>query len=306
MTTPAAPVRMILDTDTYNEVDDQFALAWAALDTERFTLEAVTAAPFSNERADTPRRGMELSFDEIGRVLELAGRTDIPAHRGATDYLPDASTPVASDAVDQIIERSKTGHVWVVAIGAITNVASALLTDPTLRERISVAWLGGHSRLYTGHAEFNLRQDVAAAKVVYDSGVPLAWFPCAGSASHLLTTELELRTEVGGVNPLCDFLIDRFVEHATDWTQRHGTPSPWHSKIIWDLAPLAWLGGLGQIATVELPRPTWHATDPPTHTVDPDAPPCLECLHINRDVVFRAVFDVLTRAGGGGEESRRK
>lgn len=47
LTPPAGPVRLILDTDTANEIDDQFALAWALLSPERIKLEGVTAEPFS-------------------------------------------------------------------------------------------------------------------------------------------------------------------------------------------------------------------------------------------------------------------
>lgn len=279
---------MILDTDTFNEVDDQFALSWAALDTDRFTLEAVTAAPFSNELADTPGRGMELSYEEIGRVLELCKRTDIPAYRGSTQYLADMQTPVKSDAVDQIIERSKSGHLWVVAIGAITNVASALLADPTLKDRLSVAWLGAHSSIHETHWEFNHQQDIKASKVVFESGVELAWFPCGGASSHLLTTTMELKSEVGGNNPLCDFLIDRFHDHVGD--------ANWQSKVLWDLAPLVWLGGVENGGTYRsTDRPIWNDVKPPMMRDDARGTPCLEALTFNRDAVFRAVFDVIGR-----------
>ena len=41
------PVRLLIDTDTANEIDDQFALAWALLSPDKMTVEAVTAEPFS-------------------------------------------------------------------------------------------------------------------------------------------------------------------------------------------------------------------------------------------------------------------
>lgn len=46
---PQGPVRMILDTDTANEIDDQFALAWTLLSPRQIELEGVTAEPFSFE-----------------------------------------------------------------------------------------------------------------------------------------------------------------------------------------------------------------------------------------------------------------
>ena len=44
---PQGPVRLLIDTDAANEIDDQFAIAWALLSQDRLRIEAVTAAPFS-------------------------------------------------------------------------------------------------------------------------------------------------------------------------------------------------------------------------------------------------------------------
>src|SRR3712207_2962700 len=71
---PAGKVRMVLDTDTYNEIDDQFALVYALLSQDRLDVEAIYAAPFHNERSSGPEDGMLRSYDEILRVLERLGR----------------------------------------------------------------------------------------------------------------------------------------------------------------------------------------------------------------------------------------
>ncbi len=63
----------VLDTDTYNEVDDQFALTYAFLAKESLELEAVYAAPFHNSRSTGPEDGMVKSFEEIHRVLDRLG-----------------------------------------------------------------------------------------------------------------------------------------------------------------------------------------------------------------------------------------
>ena len=72
---PSGPVRLVLDTDTYNEIDDQFALTYALLSPERIRLEAVYAAPFQNGLASSPAQGMSRSYDEIVRLLALLGRS---------------------------------------------------------------------------------------------------------------------------------------------------------------------------------------------------------------------------------------
>ena len=67
----AGPVPAILDTDTYNEIDDQFALVYALLSPESIELRGVTAAPFFNSRSTSAGDGMEKSYQEIVRIVEL-------------------------------------------------------------------------------------------------------------------------------------------------------------------------------------------------------------------------------------------
>ena len=62
---------VILDTDTYNEVDDQYALAYAMLSPDKVNLLAITVAPFKNSRAKTPGEGMEMSYNEAFRIRAL-------------------------------------------------------------------------------------------------------------------------------------------------------------------------------------------------------------------------------------------
>ena len=71
---PKGRVRMVLDTDTYNEIDDQFAVVYALLSQDKLAVEALYAAPFKNNRSDGPADGMERSYDEIHRLLDPRAR----------------------------------------------------------------------------------------------------------------------------------------------------------------------------------------------------------------------------------------
>lgn len=83
-----SPVPMILDTDTFNEIDDQFALVYALCSPEHWRVAGVTAAPFLNARSDSAGDGMRKSHDEILRILELMGcRGRIPACAGSTRFM---------------------------------------------------------------------------------------------------------------------------------------------------------------------------------------------------------------------------
>ena len=70
---PSGPVRMVLDTDTYNEIDDQFALAYALLSPERLDVEAVYAAPFTASRSSGPGDGMQLYGVDLSAVVYQFG-----------------------------------------------------------------------------------------------------------------------------------------------------------------------------------------------------------------------------------------
>jgi len=288
---PSPPVRIVLDTDTFNEIDDQFAVVYALLSPERITVEALHAAPFHNPRSSGPADGMEKSYEEIHRLLARLPDVGIPKEalvkRGSTEWLPTDGSPVRSDATDDLIERALASPLddplYVVAIGAITNVASALLMEPDIRHRIVLLWLGGHARHWPDTREFNLRQDPAASRVVLDCGVPLVRFPCMGVVSHLHTTLPEMAAHVMGKGAIGDYLFQIYSEYHADQFA--------YSKQIWDLAPLGWLVDPKwvQMEIVSSPR----LTDAITWEFDESRHPVSCALHINRDGVLRDLFEKL-------------
>ena len=64
---------VILDTDAYNEIDDQYAIAFAMLSKSRVNLLSINAAPFLNSRSTSAADGMEKSYNEI---FNIRGRVD--------------------------------------------------------------------------------------------------------------------------------------------------------------------------------------------------------------------------------------
>ena len=59
---PAGPVDVVLDTDTYNEIDDQYALSYLVKSGDKLHLKAVYAAPFFNEKSTGPEDGICLLY----------------------------------------------------------------------------------------------------------------------------------------------------------------------------------------------------------------------------------------------------
>lgn len=281
---PVGAARMVLDTDTYNEIDDQFALVYALLSPERVAVEAVYAAPFHNSRSSGPADGMRKSYEEIVRVLDRLGRPSQGfVFEGSAGWLPSMDRPVASPAADDLVARARAtrdGPLYVVAIGAITNVASALLAAPDIAGRIVVVWLGGHPTAWHHTDEFNLQGDMLASRVVLDCGVPLVRVPCLNVAEHLRTTEAEMERFVKGRGPVGDYLFEIFSAYYDDHFAR--------SKELWDIAPIAWLVNPAWVDSVLLHSPilsaerTW-SHDPARHLVR-------EARSVRRDPIFADLF----------------
>ena len=298
LSAPTAPVRMVLDTDTYNEIDDQFAIVYSLLSPERLRVEALYAAPFHNRRSSGPGDGMEKSYEEIHRLLARLSFLDIPAtgfvQHGAATWMPDTDSPIESDSTADLIEKALASPLddplYVAAIGAITNVASALLLEPAIRERIVVVWLGGHARHWPDTREFNLYQDPAASRVVLDCGVPLVLFPCMGVVSHLHTTLPEIAAHVKGKGAIGDYLFEIYRDYHEDQFA--------YSKQIWDIAPIGWLvnSAWAQMERVSAPiltdRLTW-AFDESRHTI-------ASARYVDRDSILRDLFTKLGRAASEG------
>ena len=232
-------VKVILDTDTYNEIDDQFALVQMLFSKKRMDVLSINAAPFSmNNRSDDPQKGMELSYDEIFRLLEkIDFKKNNFVFKGSTKYMGFDKKPINSPAADNIIENalkcSGDNPLYVIAIGAITNVASAILKEPEIINKIVVVWLGGNALYWPENNEFNLKQDIGGAQVLFDSGVSLVLVPCKGVTSHLISTVSEIEKYIEPHGQIGKFLAMRFKEY-------NNNHKGW-SKEIWDMAAISWI-----------------------------------------------------------------
>jgi len=286
---PTGKVRMVLDTDTYNEVDDQFALAYALLSKEKIKLEAVYAAPYHNNRSDGPADGMEKSYQEILRLLRMLGQSPEGfAFRGSDRYLENSSKPVRSEAALDLVKRAMASSpedpLYVVPVGCITNIASAILIEPRIIRNIVVVWLGGNGLNWPHQKEFNLKQDVSAAQVVFNSGVPFVVMPCQQVVSHFHTSLPELKHHLEGKNELSDYLYNIVVEYSGGRDV--------YSKVIWDVTAVAWLVNPNWIKTDLIHSPV--LTDQVTYSVDHSRHFIRMAISLNRDAIFGDLFRKLT------------
>ncbi len=292
---PAGHIHAVLDTDAYNEIDDQFAIAWMLFAEKRVTLKALYAAPFWNKNSKSAADGMEKSYQEIINLLKLADKQEMisQVYHGSECYLPDEYTPVESPAARNLArlaaQYTPENPLYVLTIGAITNIASTLLLAPDIAQNIVIVWLGGHAYHYTHNNEFNCKQDVAAVRVVFNSKAPLVQLPCMGVVDALRTTEPELRFWLEGKNPLCDYL----VSHTAKEANAYACGKPW-SRVIWDISTVAWLLDAEQKAVLDRaehrPIPQYDHYYSFTHTR-----PMLNYVYeVHRDKVFEEMFKALS------------
>lgn len=227
-------INVILDTDTYNECDDQFALAYLLKSQERFNIEAITVAPYHHDNNISIIEGNEKSYNEIIKICKyLNFDTTNKVYKGSEDYLQNNYNETTK-AVEKIIEIAlKNEKTYILSIDAITNIAIAILKEPKIIDRIEIIWLGGNSLLQNKNDEFNFRQDIKAVKTIFESNAKLTIIPCKNVASNLITSIYELEHFLKGKNELCDYLCQRFYNDGVHGIQER--------RVIWDISVIAYM-----------------------------------------------------------------
>ncbi|MFQ5623421.1 MAG: nucleoside hydrolase [Paracoccaceae bacterium] len=245
---------IIIDTDPGQDDAVAILLALASPELEVLGVTAVAG--------NVP---LPLTQKNARKVVELAGRTDVPVFAGASrplvrklvtaenvhgktgldgPDLPEPTMPLqARHAVDFIVDTLRQrppGSVTLCALGPLTNIALALVRAPDIAGRIERIVLMGGGFFEGGNttpaAEFNVYVDPHAAKTVFASGVPITVLPL--DVTHrALTTRVRIERFRGMGTPagiataeLLDF-FERFDE------QKYGTEGgPLHDPNV-----IAWL-----------------------------------------------------------------
>ena len=281
--------KVIIDTDAYNEIDDQYAIGYSFY-SDKIDILAIHAAPFENEKSDNMEYGMEMSYKEIHKVLGLLDPNyDIPVFKGSKASIEKSGEIQESEAVDNLI---KTVHesdeiVYVLALGAITNVVSALVKDPTIKDNMAVIWLGGNHLEGDNLGEFNLVQDFTAGQMLLNSGVPLLLCPAWFIVSELTVNYAKV-CELKGKTPLCDYLFE-----ITDKCYELAGKPHWWLRTIWDIAAPAILD-CPSCADIEI-VPTPVFTDQRVYAFDSTRHEMMYLKKIHRDIVIENTWNILQR-----------
>lgn len=192
------PMKVILDTDIGDDIDDAWALAFVMAHKE-FEPLGITVT-----HGNTPARA-KLAC----KMLHLAGRGSIPVFIGRQTTQPNYShqftwaedftslQPAKDKAADFIVEavRRNPGQVTLIAVGPLENLADALRKEPRLGNLVkSVVLMGGCIYGTAGRqspiAEYNVYSSVADSQLVYGAGLPLTIVPL-DSTTHVQLNDTE-------------------------------------------------------------------------------------------------------------------
>lgn len=236
--------KCILDSDMYNEMDDQYALAYCLGRPDKINLLSINAAPFDNGRTATFEKGMEASYREIFKILDVCGRNDgsIPAYEGSRVRFTAENdwAPIDSPAARNIIKTVKESDeiVYILTTGCCSNVTSACMMDPSITDNMCVIWLGGHLFEHPDCAEFNLIQDYAAGQLLLNLDIPLILLPACGpvaGGTQELKFSIDTFRSIKGEGKAQKFFRDDFVMQFAEEDHVLNNISEWR-RVIWDIA----------------------------------------------------------------------
>ena len=247
-----ARIPVVLSTDVGNEIDDQWAITYLLLQ-PRFDVLGVMSAHAPSISAPAGHTSYRILVDVVENRLGMSAHP--PLIEGGSLPMENAKTPRPSPAVNFLIETSrrfsKNNRLTVLMIGAATDVSSAILTDPTIVERVRVIQMGFTDE-QDGN-EFNVANDVHAVQAILDSNVPLVVGTgkvCRASLSLTLDQAREMLAKRGAIGAW-------LWEEYQAWYFRYVKPlrvndfsKPW---VIWDDITLAY--ALGMTTQHTLPRP---------------------------------------------------
>lgn len=207
-----------------------------------------------------PDRGMEVSYQGIRRFLKLftqakdagvspafSSIAETSVFRGQAKYRTglDPSKLVASEGVADLIHKAKSASVkdplFVVCIGAPTNVASALIIAPEIVGKIVIFWgsswgLENRGRVVTG--SLNNGEDPVASRVVLESGARMLYFPGFPSGQTLQLSGPEMEAWYKGQGAVSDAIFQRYNNNPDSQISGLGYGRYRNSRttrIMWDV-----------------------------------------------------------------------
>ncbi len=224
-------IRLLIDSDAANEIDDLYAVALALASPDRFAIEGFVATHFAQIAGP---ESIEASYNLLQELLAIGGHAGrYPVVRGG-DPMRYLTQPSDSDGAQLIIDRAMTATpeqpLWVVGLGAATNLTSAILLKPEILPRVRYVFHARSELSWPDRSEqFNVGGDIHAARTLLESQVPLVWFDTGQQLTCPMRLTEERLAPLGGMGA---FLHE--YRHRNPYFQSD-------TKGFFDLADIAWM-----------------------------------------------------------------
>ena len=234
------PIRVIIDADTANEVDDLYAIAWALL-APRLEIIGLTSAQWhTNPRTPNDSVGESQRLNE--EILKLMKKTAIPAPQGSNFPMVSEQRPQPSEAakfiIDQALATPDGEKLSIVILGPCTNIASSILIEPKIIPKLSVNYLGFWYNVKTNtwnKREFNTNNDPNAVNVLLNTANLEFKVMTATTSQHLVFEKTVMDNLLKGKGGIGDYLINRWETYDRFWQATDKEKTKW---IMWDVAIL--------------------------------------------------------------------
>ncbi len=255
---PAVPpagtrLRLVIDSDVGNEIDDFYAIASALASPDRFDLKGISAAHFNNSRPGAGPGSIEKSVELAHSILDAAGMLDAVKVVHGCPPMQYFGHPSPGDGADFMIEEARAASpddpLWVVILGAATSSASAILMDPSIAENVRFVFHARSDFTWpTRSVQFNVKGDIHAARTLLASRVPLVWFD---TGTHLTIPYALSREVLRPLGRLGAFLHD--FRDQEPWFARD-------DKGFFDMGDIAYLidPGICREEVTNVPRMDEH------------------------------------------------
>ncbi len=261
-------IRVILDTDANNELDDQHAIAYMLFSGDAFDVEGITV--------NRTRGGgdVEMQAREAERIVKLAGlERRFAVIRGANGTFAEIAPHVqrpdfdGATAVDLIVRRAHVPGAQplvLLPVGKLTNIALALKKDPSIAPRVRIVWLGSN---YPEPGEYNQENDEGALQFILDSDVAfeialVRWGKPSGTAAVRVSLE-EIRAKMPGKGPRVGtavigrnggrfFTFGDYSVNLFEHIDLNGSPP---ARALFDMAAVSIVKNPGWARAVRIPAP---------------------------------------------------
>jgi inosine-uridine nucleoside N-ribohydrolase len=283
-------MRVLIVSDATNEIDDVWAISLALLYPERFAIEGFVGSNYDHTHNGVGPKSIALSVQEIHTILEKAGlKGKYPVYPGAHPMQYEFA-PSGSQGVDFIIKRALAGSpdkpLWIIGLGSATDLASAYLKEPAIKDRVVMFWHARTEQTWPHRAHnYNVKGDMHAARMMFHAPFPLVLFD---TGTHLSAGTLE-ETEkfVKPYGKLGEYLYNYRLK--SDYYRSS-------TKGYFDL------GDIAVLIDPEIGK--WEETRCPTVTTYmdynfyKDNGMLLRCYNIDRDKTFKLLYDRLRETNG--------